>query len=82
MLKKLKKDEELKKAFTWKEEELPLIYAAILDSNYFKRQMLFFVIHLIKKSEDFDNEILIGLLLNFSMIIVLVCNRASGFEPQ
>jgi len=54
------KEEDLKNIFNWKEEELPLIYAAILDINFFRREVLFFVIHLIKKTEDFDNEILLG----------------------
>jgi len=62
----------LKNIFNWKEEELPLIYAAILDINFFRREVLFFVIHLIKKTEDFDNEILLGWFLLFYDVLIIL----------
>lgn len=62
----------MKNIFNWKEEELPLIYAAILDINFFRREVLFFVIHLIKKTEDFDNEILLGWFLLFYDVLIIL----------
>ena len=58
----IKKEDEFKKSLGWKEEELPLIYAAIADMGFFKRKLLLFVIQLAKKNEDVDNEILFGFL--------------------
>lgn len=62
-----KKEEDLKSPFNWKEDDLPLIYAAIADRNYFKRKMLFFVIYVGGNNDETDNDILIGFIF-FSLI--------------
>lgn len=50
----------MKMPFMWKEEDIPLLYAAISDMDYFKRKLLFIVFYALKQNDENDNEILIG----------------------